>query len=693
VQRPTPILRALLLSLLFATYSVSQGIAGGVVSPPAAVGGIITLSDADLRKTVALRGEWEFYWQRFLGPGDFVRTEPNDGLGRSFISVPSSWTATDAHFSAEGFATYRLVVELPEKPAEPLGLYLDDIASAYRLVCNGVILLENGRAAARIEDTRGTYAPRNVFFSAQGRLEIILQVSNREEGLGGVKSPPRIGYESAIAPIQTSETLIDAIVYSLILAMGLYHILLSILHPAERASFYFGLLALALVLRGALTGSRLLHQFAAGIGFHTLISMEFMTIYVASLTAYFCLYHLFPRERPEFARIPLITINAGLCIFVFIAPNPLNALVTSYYEFFLIAEGVLLLVWLTRALIARREGALIMLLGTLILIGGVGYDIILDRLYKSSYYISSYTMVIFIFLQAGLIARRYARAFNAAQRNLQITEALASSYSRFVPREFLSLLGKESIVNVELGDQIEMDLTVLFSDIRSFTSLSENMSPRENFNFLNSYLKRISPVIGRNGGFIDKYVGDGIMALFPRSVADALHASVEMLATLRIFNGHRANSGYRPISFGIGINTGRLMLGTVGESSRMEGTVISDVVNLASRLEGLTRLYGAWIIVGSDVLAACPETGGFPHRYLGKQPVKGKAKAVEVYEIIDVEEPQKTRTRPRFEAAVLDFEERRFEAAASGFRDVLAEDPSDEAARYFLVRLAEAGEK
>ncbi|MCZ0904476.1 response regulator, partial [Microcoleus sp. HI-ES] len=103
-----------------------------------------------------------------------------------------------------------------------------------------------------------------------------------------------------------------------------------------------------------------------------------------------------------------------------------------------------------------------------------------------------------------------------------------AAYGRFVPHDFLRFLGHESIVDVRLGDQIQKEMTVLFSDIRSFTTISEAMTPQENFNFINSYLSRVSPVIRAHQGFIDKYIGDAIMALFPESADDAVRAAVEM---------------------------------------------------------------------------------------------------------------------------------------------------------------------
>jgi len=651
-----------------------------------AADGKAAVSDADLRRTVALSGTWQFVWGRLVAPGEFAADPAPAAVS---IGVPGFWTAKEAGFPAVGCATYRLVVELPEAPAEPIGLYLTQISNAYRVYGNGVLLAENGRVSESSGDVRGVLAPRTVFLSAAGRLEIVVQVANADDLTAGMNAAPILGYQTAVAPLQAGSTQLDLMIYVGILIMGLYHILLAVLRPEERASLYFGLLSLDLALRGLLTGSRIIHQVLGGVGYHTLIAVEYATVYLAVLMIFLYFYHLFPHERPAYVRIPLLAVTVAMCVFVVFAPIPWIAPVHLGYEVLLLAVAVLILVWLIRAIAARRDGSVLMLTGFLVMMGGMVYDILLDVSDKGAFFLSSYAMSVFVFLQAVLIARRYADAFRSVEDRSRENEALATAYGRFVPHEFLALLGKDSIVNVELGDQIETEMTVLFSDIRSFTSLSENMGPKENFNFLNSYLKRISPVIRRNHGFIDKYLGDGIMALFPGSPADALLASAEMRETMREYNRHRARSGYREISIGVGINRGRLMLGTIGETSRMEGTVISDVVNLASRLEGLTRTFGASVLMSDAVVSACPDRAGLPSRYLGHAQVKGKERTVAIHELFEPSESVKLGTRLRFEEAVRGYEERRYEDAMAGFEAVAAEDPSDGAARYFLGRLAE----
>jgi two-component system sensor histidine kinase ChiS len=267
------------------------------------------------------------------------------------------------------------------------------------------------------------------------------------------------------------------------------------------------------------------------------------------------------------------------------------------------------------------------------------------------------------------------------------------AYARFVPHEFLRLLGKERIEDVERGDQVQRRMSVLFADIRGFTTISENMSPRENFNFINSYLGRMGPIIRESGGFIDKYMGDGIMAIFPEDGADALRAAIGMNRELYRYNGHRANCGYRPIGLGIGIHFGNIMLGTVGEQERMDGTVISSDVNLASRLESLTKHFRVPVICSGDVLSLLGSREKIAHRHLGRVLLKGKHRAVDAYDVFEGEQlerrSRKLATRATFEQAVEAFSQGELARAERGFRAVRGRDPEDYAARYYEERCAQ----
>lgn len=274
----------------------------------------------------------------------------------------------------------------------------------------------------------------------------------------------------------------------------------------------------------------------------------------------------------------------------------------------------------------------------------------------------------------------------AIQAELELTEAA----SRFVPHKFLNLLGSESIVDVKLGDAVEYEMSILFSDIRGFTSLSECMTPEDNFKFINAYLSRMEPAITVNQGFIDKYIGDAIMALFSGPADDALNAGIAMLQTLAEYNTTRGRPERPKIQIGIGINTGSLMLGTVGGQNRMDGTVISDAVNLASRIEGLTKEFGVPLLISDLTLSSLQNPSAYAIRLIGRVKVKGKSQMVSVFEVFDADPEEvkegKLVTKATFEEAVSLYNLQNYREAVLGFESCLNLNSMDRAAQLYRER-------
>ena len=215
---------------------------------------------------------------------------------------------------------------------------------------------------------------------------------------------------------------------------------------------------------------------------------------------------------------------------------------------------------------------------------------------------------------------------------IEIQTKLTSAYQRFVPEEILDTLGKQSILELNIGDQIEKEMSILFSDIRGFTSTSENLSPEQNFNFVNDYLEIMVPIVRKNNGFIDKFMGDAVMAIFPREPKDAVECAIEMQAAMPSVNAKTSKYVENEIKIGIGINTGVVRFGTLGALDRMEGSVISDAVNLASRVEQLTKNYPSNIIVTEFTKV---RVSGFKIVELDEVKVKGKSEKVKIFGIVN----------------------------------------------------------
>ncbi len=276
------------------------------------------------------------------------------------------------------------------------------------------------------------------------------------------------------------------------------------------------------------------------------------------------------------------------------------------------------------------------------------------------------------------------------------------SFFRFVPTQFLQLLGRDSAVDIQLGDSSLRFLSILFSDIRQFTALSEGMLPGENFEFLNSYLFRMEKAIQRNQGFVDKYIGDAIMALFASSdgkeptgksfTADAaMIAAIEMRRELDGFNRYLAEQGFPPIEIGVGVNTGEVMLGTVGSESRLDTTVIGDSVNLSSRLENLTKFYRSSTLVSEQTVHSLVRPERFAFRMVDHVVVPGRVKPLMIYELLDLENPGDAVKREygdQFDLAISLYLARSFNEALAIFTSLQGRNEGDFLPRLFAERCA-----
>jgi len=261
-------------------------------------------------------------------------------------------------------------------------------------------------------------------------------------------------------------------------------------------------------------------------------------------------------------------------------------------------------------------------------------------------------------------------------------------YGRFVPHEFIRSLGHSSIMEARLGDGVEREFTVMFSDIRSYTTLAEEMTPKENFDFINSYLGRMGPIIKSKEGFVAQYYGDGIMALFPNQPEDALQAAIDMYKKLADYNRERVEKSRIPIRIGIGLHTGPLLLGIIGDEKRMDAGVVSDTVNTSARMEGLTKYYGASILVSADTLLQMTDPTQFRYRYLGLVQVKGKKEPIGIYDFYDGDPPDiiqlKEHSLSHFEEGLSHYYNQQFQMAGKCFKKVLSIYPEDRAAKLYV---------
>ena len=283
--------------------------------------------------------------------------------------------------------------------------------------------------------------------------------------------------------------------------------------------------------------------------------------------------------------------------------------------------------------------------------------------------------------EVGELAQRFQNMVHAVIAREMALAQTNQAISRFVPHDFLRLLRRTNIREIERGDHIRIEMEILFCDLRSFTTLIESMDADTAFAFINRYLSYMEPEIHAVGGFINQYLGDCIMALFPEGAESALKGAVGMQRALVRFNEEQEQRGDEPIKVGIGINTGSLMMGTIGGLDRLDAGVIGDPVNLAARIEGMTKIYSVPLLISGETRARLRSVHAYAMRQVDRVIAKGKTEPIELWEVLDglEESVQAARrsTRGPFKQGRDHYTAGRFSEAAEAFDEVVRMDPTD----------------
>ena len=318
-----------------------------------------------------------------------------------------------------------------------------------------------------------------------------------------------------------------------------------------------------------------------------------------------------------------------------------------------------------------------------------------------AYWGYAFVLVAFLYLIRRFELQRQRQKLAVQEEKLAYQKELNAITSKFVPTAFIQSLGREGIMDVRLGDAVEQDVTVMFTDIRDYTPIAEKMTPAENFRFINAFNQRLGPVIQDHRGFVNQYLGDGIMALFKDSARDALAAAIAIQRRLADYNQQRLAENLTPINLGIGLHSGPLIMGIIGDDRRMDAATISDAVNTASRIEDLTKYFKVNILLSAETLDRIHRAQStnkigpisthdldFQIRFLGRILLKGKKEPTTIYECFDGDLPEmvekKAATQGPFQEGLNHYLSKQFADAVIAFENVLRMNPGDQTTQLFL---------
>ncbi|PJZ69599.1 adenylate/guanylate cyclase domain-containing protein [Leptospira perolatii] len=647
---------------------------------PVASNGILDLSSWDINSEpiVSLNGDWEYY------PGILISSKESipSGTEPSFSKVPRTW-------KGDGFGTYHLKVLLSKGSSE-LALASKSQATAYRLFLNGKELISAGTpGTVKDESIPSNHPAFRSLGDVGNELDIFVQVSNFHHRLGGIWFEINLGSARELQFQLSQKRDWDWFLGGIFFLTALFHIGEFLARRKDRSSFIFGAFCAILFLRLFITEDYLLPFYFPSLSYDACIRLDYFTFYLGLPLSLHYLKYLFPNYFPNIWLRGFYSLAAGFIISLLL-PLPEATEVIPYYQAVFFVAFVLGMYVLVRAIGDKQAYSVPLCIGYFAL-GITGtVDVFSTHQMVRMNEMLPVGLLILVIIQTFVLSFRFSQLAKEKDELTEELRILNESYRRFVPIRFLGFLGKKKITELGPGDQALRDMSVLFSDIRSFTELSEKLDPKESFEFLNSYLSRMEPIIRSNHGFVDKYFGDAIMALFPENPDDALHAAVQMQISIQEENLIRAEKGIPEIQVGIGVHTGSMMMGLIGGEGKLESTVISDAVRVVSHLESMTRHTNSNILVSEEFFLRLKNPDAFLSRKLDQVKIKGRDEELVIYEIADFlglqEREAFRKSKTPFEKGVLAFWSGRYKDAGESFREALRLYPGDLSSHSYIKR-------
>lgn len=690
---------ARLLVLLLALAAC--GCAGASREGPTASNGVLDLRDWNFERDgpVSIAGDWDFHWGELLGP---------DVRGGEPLKASGLWTEVQGRdgkrLGAIGYGTYRLRVLLPPQRTRPeLALRVRAVLTAHRLWLGDQEFVGAGKVDPDLmRSIPATPNRLHVIPGGDEDLLITLQVENSKFRLGGIRKPFQIATVEDAVALHTDQVIYDTVIFTLLLTAGGYFLLIFAVRRIERYRLWFGLLCEVTAIRATVAGESLLADILMpGLPWETQIRIEYAANFIGCALIAAMIDSLY-REHSLQRWLRLMYVVASVMFgLVLVLPVTMVVKVGPVFDVLAASSASFMVVVLMRATRAGKEHAALFLLTIAFFAFGMALDILRANGYlHSPVEFAPALFATVLIVQAMILARSFTRTFSAneklsgdlgtANADLHLTN---EAVRRFVPFEFLSLLQRTSIRDVARGDSTAMELEILFCDLRDFTSLVERLQAREAFGFINDWLAHMEPVIHRHQGFVNQYLGDCIMALFVGGADKALRAGIEMLGAVDDFNRQRSSAPGKEIRVGIGLNTGPIMLGTIGGKDRLDNGVVGDAVNVASRVESMTKLYGTPMLITNLTRDRLADPHAYALRELDHVAVMGKSKPITIFEVLDglptSVRVARMETGRNFSAGIEAYRRGHFVEAKKRFEACLAVDRYDEPARLYVRRCSD----
>lgn len=603
------------------------------------------------RGVIDLRG-YDFVSQdpvELIGDWEFIDVNGDEG----FQEVPGSWG------SEFGTALYSL--NILSSGTENLLLETKQISSIYRVRLNGRSLLDN-------DSIRPLHIPINLI-SGENILEI--EVENYTNVNGGIRNRIRVGDFNKVLKLYDLRVLHDAAYTGAALIMALFFLILFINNRSEVSSIIFALLCLFLALRTLTTNDKVLYDFLPNISYGLITRIEYFSMFILPILLLLFLYKYF--DSVKYKKLYYLFFGVGSLFVLSGLVLPVNIYIGHLYYFFIyvLVGGIYILIMLVSFCFRKVADSGKILISVLVLVLAAIYDIFIILFSVSNKLVLSNAIIVFILMMSVIISQKELRMQKRVKRLSRENRRGNRYLSKFVPNSFIKTVGMGDHRTIKRGDGIEKEMTILFCSIKDFHKDSSLLQGSEVIDRLNQCYSIISPIITRYGGFVDKFIDETVMALFPDRPESCISAAIEINRYLKGL----------PFKMSCGIHSGKQFIGIVGDEKRVDATVISDVVNTASRINSFTRKINRDILVSEDTFNEILDKSKFKSTYMGRVKLKGKSKFIGIYAIY-IDEINKG--DKMFSHSMKELETRSLVEIEEVIRKIKLAHPDHEPSKYYL---------
>ncbi len=579
-------------------------------------------------------------WELYMNKSPELVSEgcPYDEL----VEIPHTWNQDSSQFKGDEsnipYGTYRRVITNLD-PTQTYAILIKDMPPTDCVIyANNKIIAANGNPykvyGKSIGDKRKSQVtPLYGEFSCDkdGNVEIQIFIANSFHRKSGLWDYVLFGKAKNLYKLNVTILSCYIFLTGILLFSSILNIIQFLYFHRSREYMYLGLLSFVLALRVITADYCLLGYIIPSLTYATKLKLEYAGLWSGPLLAFCMLVKL--SSNKVYLRLSIFfSIVSGIIGLSNIFMSPRHA--TQMVSFLEVYISVLLLVIITIIIYSSRKYRS-HIVYYVIGFGSLIIGVFVDMLYYLGLSIMPFTLmpfffVIYIMTQIIFLAVLQNDAVKEADRITGELKRLNQAYLKFVPKEFLKLLNKDSITNIQLGDYSKVEMCVMYA--RIYVKCAESdFSGKEHFMIFNQCLVDISPIIKKYNGFVSKFLSGGFMALFPMNARDSIYAAAEIVRCLDKFNQDQKRYTIVPR---IGINYGKMIIGTIGEEYRMDDTVISDAVNTSSRIEDVAEILNKNVIISYDLLSHLDmfSITEIDFRQLNAITVKGKEKPLELYE-------------------------------------------------------------